>query len=131
MCKTVLKPHRLMQVGTQYAMPNFRPKAAPTGCRATKNAKKKASAVLRSPGESPASRVKPRHDNDNQQTFIELLLMDSFTSRFCIPNIAFIETVEQKQNLITLADVQDWRRCSLTAEERQQDEVELAQCSLA
>jgi hypothetical protein len=55
----VQTPHILMQAGTHLAMPYLRPRAAPTGCRATKKAKKKAREVLRSFGERPVSRVKP------------------------------------------------------------------------
>ena len=47
-----------MHDGTQTAMPNFLPSAAPTGCRATKKAKKKATAVLRDDGGMPTSPVK-------------------------------------------------------------------------
>jgi hypothetical protein len=57
-CSVVHNPQMAMQAGTHLAMPNFRPRAAPTGCRRTKNAKKTATAVLRSSGCNPTSFVK-------------------------------------------------------------------------
>jgi hypothetical protein len=51
-------PHSSMQLGTQRTMPYFLPKAAPAGCSATKKAKKRATAVLRSDLRSPMSLVK-------------------------------------------------------------------------
>jgi len=48
----------LMVVGTHKAMPYRRPKAAPTGWRVTKKAKKTATAVLRSSLFRPISEVK-------------------------------------------------------------------------
>jgi hypothetical protein len=57
-CSIVLSPHSSMHVGTQATMPYLRPSAAPAGCKATKKAKKRATAVLRSPLLSPMSVVK-------------------------------------------------------------------------
>lgn len=57
-CAAVQKPHKDMHPGTHFAIPYLLPKAAPTGCRITKTAKKHATAILRSSGWSPASFVK-------------------------------------------------------------------------
>jgi hypothetical protein len=57
-CSAVDKPQRNMHVGTHATMPYFLPKAAPSGCRATKKAKKRATAVLRSLFARPMSEVK-------------------------------------------------------------------------
>src|SRR5690242_15291617 len=57
-CSMVLSPHSSMHVGTQATMPYLRPSAAPAGWRATKKAKKSATAVFRSPFLSPISDVK-------------------------------------------------------------------------
>jgi hypothetical protein len=58
MCNVVERPHKNMQLGTQATMPYLRPRAAPTGCSATKKAKKRAMAVLTSLFLSPMSAVK-------------------------------------------------------------------------
>jgi hypothetical protein len=51
-------PHKSMQVGTNATMPYFLPRTAPRGCRVTKKAKKRATAVLMSLFSSPTSSVK-------------------------------------------------------------------------
>ena len=57
-CRAVDIPHSVMHEGTHSTMPYFRPSAAPTGCKVTKKAKKRATAVLRSPFSRPISEVK-------------------------------------------------------------------------
>jgi hypothetical protein len=57
-CSAVDTPQKNMHVGTQATMPYLRPSAAPTGCSATKKAKKRATAVLRSLFSRPMSAVK-------------------------------------------------------------------------
>jgi hypothetical protein len=57
-CSAVQTPHSSMQLGTHGTMPYLLPRAAPTGCSVTKKAKKRATAVLRSPLSSPMSVVK-------------------------------------------------------------------------
>jgi hypothetical protein len=112
MCNRVQTPQRLMQAGTQRVMPYLRPRAAPTGCRATKNAKKNASDVLRSPGESPVSRVKPV-SNERVSLRADNVLRSRVTrtSRLGVANIRLIKAVQQKeyaekwqQNVVELAN---------------------------
>jgi hypothetical protein len=57
-CSAVETPQKNMHVGTHVTMPYRRPRAAPAGCSATKKAKKRATAVLRSLFLSPMSVVK-------------------------------------------------------------------------
>lgn len=57
-CSMVLSPHSSMHDGTHATMPYLRPSAAPAGCSVTKKAKKRATAVLRSPFFIPISVVK-------------------------------------------------------------------------
>ena len=51
-------PHASIQEGTQSTMPYLLPKAAPSGCRPTKKAKKRATAVFRASLSRPTSSVK-------------------------------------------------------------------------
>lgn len=57
-CSAVAIPQRIIHVGTHATMPYLLPRAAPTGCSDTKKAKKRATAVLRSPLSRPMSVVK-------------------------------------------------------------------------
>lgn len=57
-CSAVESPQTNMQLGTHATMPYLLPSAAPSGCRATKKAKKRAMAVLMLLFLSPTSAVK-------------------------------------------------------------------------
>lgn len=57
-CNAVHTPHAAIHAGTHNAIPTRRPTAALMGCSATKNPKKRATAVFRSPLASPMSEVK-------------------------------------------------------------------------
>jgi len=57
-CNAVQTPQRSIQLGTQSTIPYLLPKAAPSGCSATKNAKNSATAVFNAPLSSPISAVK-------------------------------------------------------------------------